>query len=134
MLRLSEDRSQINLNFVELMEQRAQSQVCLNYVESWQKSMTINREQHRTWVKTLSRDASKLTGIFGWLKNLWFLNPSAKVRFFFELCKDFPIFFQKKFEVFHFSTFPLRTLTFWRNLRQKGYIIYIIYKYIIYII
>jgi len=51
----------------------------------------------------------------------------AKVRFFFELCKDFSIFFQKKFEVMHLCTYALLTLTFWRNLRQKGYIIYIIY-------
>ena len=40
-------KSQACLNFVELMEQRAQSQVYLNYVESWQKSMTIKREQLR---------------------------------------------------------------------------------------
>ena len=30
------------LSYAELMEQRAQSQVYLNYVESWQKSMIIN--------------------------------------------------------------------------------------------
>ena len=27
----------------------------------------------------------------------------------------------------HLCTYALLTLTFWRNLRQKGYIIYIIY-------
>ena len=40
MLRLSEDRSQINLNFVE-------------------------REQHRTWVKTLVRDFIQINRCFG---------------------------------------------------------------------
>ncbi len=34
----------------------------------------------------------------------------AKVRFFFELCKDFPIFFQKKFEVIHLFTYDINIL------------------------